>query len=114
MQLTAAAVWAALAASAELPDFYKSVDRVFWVVDDIDRTIAGWQKLGIIEIAAKPEAGETVRWTVARLGNVIVDFIQPLDDKSVFAQYRKKHGQGVMALIHRAPALRRWSRRRRA
>jgi catechol 2,3-dioxygenase-like lactoylglutathione lyase family enzyme len=97
-------LWAALAASAELPEFYKSVDRVFWVVDDIDRTVAGWQRLGIIEArAAKPEAGGTVHWTVARLGNIIVDFIQPLDDKSVFAQYRKKHGQGVMAIIHRAP-----------
>jgi catechol 2,3-dioxygenase-like lactoylglutathione lyase family enzyme len=93
----------ALAAPAELPDFYKSVDRVFWVVDDIDRTIAGWQRLGIIEIGASPNAGERVRWTVARLGNAIVDFIQPLDDKSVFAQYRKKHGQGVMALVHRCP-----------
>lgn len=97
-------IWAAPAASAELPDFYKSVDRIFWVVDDIDRTVAGWQKLGIIEIGAKPQAGEGVRWTVARLGNVVVDFIQPLDDKSVFARYRRKHGQGVMALIHRTPA----------
>ena len=34
-------LWAALAASAELPEFYKSVDRVFWVVDDIDRTTVG-------------------------------------------------------------------------
>jgi glyoxalase/bleomycin resistance protein/dioxygenase superfamily protein len=97
-------LWAAPSASAELPDFYKSVERVFWVVDDIDRTVAGWQKLGILEIGTKPEAGEGVRWTVARLGNVTVDFIQPLDDKSAFARYRKKHGQGVMALIHRAPA----------
>jgi catechol 2,3-dioxygenase-like lactoylglutathione lyase family enzyme len=44
-----------------------------------------------------------VRWTVARLGNIIVDFIQPLDDQSVFARYRKEHGQGVMALLHRTP-----------
>jgi hypothetical protein len=96
-------LWAATAASAELPDFYKSVDRVFWVVDDLGRTVAGWQKLGMIEIGAKPKSGEGVRWTVARLGNLAVDFIQPLEDKSVFARYRKNHGQGVMALIHRAP-----------
>jgi hypothetical protein len=37
------------AAAAELPNFYREVDRVFWVVDDIDLTIDGWQKLGIIE-----------------------------------------------------------------
>jgi hypothetical protein len=28
-------LWAAMASSPELPDFYKSVDRVFWVVDEI-------------------------------------------------------------------------------
>ena len=97
-------LWAATAAPAEFPDFYKSVDRVFWVVDDIDRTVAGWQELGMIEIGAKPKAGGHLRWTVARLGNVTVDFIQPLDAESVFARYRKNHGQGVMALIHRAPS----------
>jgi hypothetical protein len=98
-------LWAALGVAAELPDFYRGVDRVFWVVDDIDRTIGGWQKLGIIEITVQPTTRDTARWTVARLGNITVDFIQPLDDKSVFARFRKKHGQGVMALIHRAPAL---------
>src|SRR5450759_1114257 len=89
--------------SAELPDFYKSVDRVFWVVDDIDRTVAGGQKLGIIDVRPNPGAGPGVRWSIARLGDTVVDFIQPLDDKSPFAAYRKKHGQGIMALIHHAP-----------
>jgi hypothetical protein len=96
-------LFAGIAAASALPDFYKSVDRVFWVVDDIDRTVAGWQKLGIIQVGEQPQAGPAVRWTVARLGNVVVDFIQPLDEKSVFAQFRKKHGQGVMALIHQPP-----------
>jgi len=89
--------------AAELPDFYKSVDRVFWVVDDIDRTVAGWQKLGIIDVRPNPGAGPGVRWSIARLGDTVVDFIQPLDDKTPFGAYRKTHGQGIMALIHRAP-----------
>jgi catechol 2,3-dioxygenase-like lactoylglutathione lyase family enzyme len=89
--------------AAQLPDFYKNVDRVFWVVDDIDRTVAGWKKLGMIDVLPNPGAGRSVRWSVARLGDTTVDLIQPLDDKSAFAAYRKKHGQGVMALIHRAP-----------
>ena len=89
--------------AAGLPDFYKRVDRVFWVVDDMDRTVAGWEKLGMIETRTYPQPGAGVRWIVARFANIVVDFIQPLDDKSIFGQYRKKHGQGVMALIHRAP-----------
>ena len=89
--------------TAELPDFYKSVDRVFWVVDDIDRTVAGWQKVGMIDVRPYRDAGRSIRWSVARLGDMVVDFIQPLDNKTVFAAYRNRHGQGVMALIHRAP-----------
>jgi len=99
-------LWTALpgpASSTELPDFYKTADRVFWVVDDIDRTVAGWQKLGILQIESKPETRHGVRSIVVRLGNITVEFIQPLDDTSVFSRYRKQHGQGVMALVHSPP-----------
>lgn len=89
---------------AELPDFYKTVDRVVWVVDDIDSTIAGWKKLGMIDIGASGESEEDgVKWTVARVGNIIVDFVEPTSDDNVFGQFRSKHGQGVMALMHRVP-----------
>jgi catechol 2,3-dioxygenase-like lactoylglutathione lyase family enzyme len=90
---------------AELPDFYKSVDRVFWVVDDLDRTVAGWQKLGLIDVRPNRNADRSVRWSVARLGDTTVDLIQPLGEKTTFGAYRKKHGQGVMALIHMVPTL---------
>jgi len=89
--------------AAQLPAFYKHVDRVFWVVDDIDRTVAGWQKMGMIEARPNPGAAPNLRWSVARLGNIVVDFIQPLDDRTVFAAYKKRHGQGILALLHRAP-----------
>ena len=93
------------ATSAELPDFYKRVDRVFWVVDDIGRTAAGWQKLGILEMGATWESDEGVRWADARFGNTSVVLIQPLRAGNVYARYRAKHGQGVMALVHRAPTM---------
>jgi len=54
----------AAARAAELPDFYKRVDRLLWVVDDIDRSVAGWQKLGIVESAGTPRTGEGVRFAV--------------------------------------------------
>ena len=31
---------------AQVPEFYRSVDRVTWVVDDLDRVTAGWDKGG--------------------------------------------------------------------
>jgi len=95
---------AVVPALAELPAFYRHVDRILWVVDDIDRTTAGWQKVGMIEARAKPaDTLEGMRWSVARLGDVIVDLIQPTDDNPPFGQFRKKHGQGVFALLHRVP-----------
>ena len=96
---------AVVPALAELPEFYRHVDRVLWVVDDIDRTTAGWQKVGMIESRAnRSESGDNLRWSVARLGNVIVDLIQPFDEESPFGAFRKRHGQGVFALVHRVPA----------
>src|SRR4051812_24234437 len=96
---------AVVPALAELPEFYRHVDRVIWVVDDIERTTAGWQKLGMIQARANQTGAEdSFRWSVARLGNVIVDFIQPLNEESPFGEFRKRHGQGVFALAHRVPS----------
>ncbi|HVN80678.1 MAG TPA: hypothetical protein VMW38_16905, partial [Terriglobia bacterium] len=33
-------------AYAELPDFYRNVDRVVWVVKALDPIVQGWRKLG--------------------------------------------------------------------
>ena len=96
---------AVVPALAEMPEFYRHVDRVLWVVDDIDRTTAGWQKVGMIGVRAnRSESGDNLKWSVARLGNMIVDLIQPLDEESPFGEFRKRHGQGVFALVHRVPA----------
>ena len=100
-------LWFVLAVSAtavELPDFYRTVDRVFWVVDEIGRTAAGWQSLGILDVRARWESGG-VRWAEARFGDIDVAFLQPLQAGTVYARYREKHGQGMMALVHRVPTM---------
>ena len=33
-----------------LPDIYKSVHALTWVVRDVDKTVAGWQRLGFTDI----------------------------------------------------------------
>ena len=35
---------------AQLPDSYKTVDHVRWVVTDLDRVTSGWSRLGFKEI----------------------------------------------------------------
>jgi catechol 2,3-dioxygenase-like lactoylglutathione lyase family enzyme len=105
---------AVLPALGQLPDYYKSVDRIVWVADDLDRTLASWKKLGVVEAGAPHDVEgdilyrnklETMssRWTVGRFGDVVVDFIQPLGGKSASADFKHKHGAGIMALLHRVP-----------
>jgi len=99
-----------------LPDFYKKVDRVLWIVDDLDPVIAGWRALGFQSIEVMGEAAMTetymgrssdnrVRLAAARLGSATINWIQPLSADNAYAHYRSKHGNGVFSLVHRVPSL---------
>ncbi len=104
-----------LPAAAQLPDFYKRVDRVLWIVNDLDATVAGWDKLGVEargngDMYSEPEFRGTdteseYKWAVADFGNVTVDFIQPTEGNDAYGEFLKKHGSGIMALLHRVPTL---------
>jgi hypothetical protein len=95
---------AAVPAVTQLPEFYRRVDRIFWVVDDVEKTAAGWRKVGICETAARDSlTRDGARWSVVRLGDVVVDLIQPAAGNSVFRDFQQRRGQGVFALLHRAP-----------
>jgi methylmalonyl-CoA/ethylmalonyl-CoA epimerase len=103
----------ALPCAAELPDFYKRVDRVVWIVEDLDDAVAGWDKLGVEARVngmtyGEPEFRGTetdseYKWAVADFGNVTVDFIQPAEGDDAYAEFAKKHGSGIMALLHQVP-----------
>jgi hypothetical protein len=41
---------AAVPAAAQLPEFYRTVDRVVWVVGDADRVTEGWSKTGLPKV----------------------------------------------------------------
>lgn len=102
-KLVFALLAAVIPAAAQLPEFYRRVDRIFWVVDDLEGAAAGWRKVGIIEMAGGSHTRDGARWSVARLGDSVVDFIQPAGGNSVFRDYQKKRGQGIFALLHRPP-----------
>ena len=99
---------------AQTPEYYKSVDRVTWVVDDLERVIQGWEKLGMVRVARRDKLDLLVTFrgqvTNAKvlsasgfLGDVRVDWIQPSGGRDAFAEFQKKHGSGVFSLIHRVP-----------
>jgi hypothetical protein len=97
---------------AELPDAYKHVDRVLFVVEDVDGAVAGWKKVGAIDAA---NAGEyrlklqhrgkeqqaRLRWATANFAGVTADFVQPLTGDTAFSEFKKQHRAGVLSLIHR-------------
>ncbi len=97
----------ALPAAAQLPDFYKSVDRVIWVVKDLDAVAAGWEKAGFGPIE-KIDAG-TFRVAMTRLPNVEIDWIQP-QSKDAMSDFLARRGEGVFSLVHRVPSLEQMNR----
>jgi hypothetical protein len=99
--------------AAQVPEMYRSVDRITWIVDNLDRVALGWEKVGFIRIDKRQDAelpvtfrGRStrakVRMASGYLGDVRVDWIQPLDGTNAFAEYRQKHRMGVFSLVHRA------------
>lgn len=91
------------ATSAGLPDFYKNVDRVVWVVRDVRATAAAWEKAGWGPVEILDDAGGA-SLAIAKLPNVEIDWIQPLT-KDAMADFLERHGEGVFSLMHRVPSL---------
>src|SRR5258708_7835227 len=74
----------------QLPAYYKTVNRVTWVVENIDKARAAWEALGLSDIQEYPNVqltgqfrGELVTiyaWQITgHLGSLTVDMIQPAE-----------------------------------
>ncbi|MEA3462165.1 MAG: VOC family protein [Bacteroidota bacterium] len=96
--------------SADLPDGYKDVDQVLWVVSDVENTMANYKLLGFdqfmdlgtVEIKSWiTEQKSMARLVSANLGGAHVNWIQPLDGESIFQTFHEAHGDGAMSLVHR-------------
>lgn len=101
---------AGLLKSAELPDAYKDVDQVLWVVSDVETTMVKYMELGFDQfkdlgtVEVKSLTHETVsmaRLVCANLGGAHVNWIQPLNGESVFNDFLIAHGDAAMSLVHR-------------
>ena len=94
----------------EIPEHFKVVDQVLWVVEDIERVMSGWELLGFTEVidfdtvqATFSRSGiETlIKMAKANLGGAHVTWIQPVDEKSLFTVFHSDYGDGAMSLVHR-------------
>jgi catechol 2,3-dioxygenase-like lactoylglutathione lyase family enzyme len=102
--------------SAQLPAYYKTVNRVTWVVGNIDKVRAAWEALGLSDIQEYPNIqlvgqfrGQPVTvyaWQITgRLGNLTVDMIQPAEAQAnAYANYLGRHGDGILSIMHEVPS----------
>lgn len=105
----------ATSAFAQFPDFYKSVDRVTWVVKDLKPVVSGWEGLhaaardyGVFEHQAVFRGKSVTVKThaaVGRIGDLEVNWIQPLGGDNAYTEFLAKHGDGIFSLVHRVPTL---------
>jgi len=93
----------------KVPEQFKHVDQVIWVVDDLTKVIEKWKELGFKQIVILGNVTVTsqknnqfdVRMAVANLGGAHITWIQPISGNSVFSDFHDTYGDGAMSLVHK-------------
>ncbi len=97
---------------AQMPDYYKSVNSVTWLVQDIDAVKPGWISLGLSDIHEYRDVVLTGKyrdkpvkmwaWEITgHLGNVTVEMIQPAEGQlNAWNDFLGKHGDGIFSVVH--------------
>src|SRR5512133_2165106 len=99
----------ALPAAAELPSLYRRVASVHWVVRDLDRTLAGWTRLGVpvrdlgeVQMSGFRSGATRARMALGRIAEAEVVWIQPLGGENAFTESLARHGEGVFSVNYDA------------
>ena len=96
---------------AQLPEFYKRVNRVTWLVKALDHPLQGWAQLGLSDIREHGDltfegqySGKAVsikaRGATGSLGNLTVDMLQPGEGDNAFTAFLARHGDGIFSIVH--------------
>jgi Glyoxalase/Bleomycin resistance protein/Dioxygenase superfamily len=97
---------------AQMPGFYKTVNRVTWLVQNVDLAKQGWVPLGLTDIHEYPDVvftgqdhGKPVKmwaWEITgHLGNLTVEMIQPAEGQlNAWNGFLGKHGDGIFSIVH--------------
>ena len=95
----------------QLPEFYKRVNRVTWLVKSLDHPLEGWSQLGLSGIREHSDLtfegqyrGKAVsikaRGATGSLGNLTVDMLQPAEGDNAFTEFLARHGDGIFSIVH--------------
>jgi hypothetical protein len=97
---------------AEMPNYYKSVNRVVWLVQNVDLAKQGWIPLGLSDVHEYPDVvvtgqdhGKAVKmwaWEITgHLGNLTVEMVQPAEGQlNAWNDFLGKHGDGIFSIVH--------------
>jgi catechol 2,3-dioxygenase-like lactoylglutathione lyase family enzyme len=98
------------------PSIYRHVNHVGWVVRDSDSVVAYWEKLGLRNIRREAirtfptlscrgkRTAVSLKLTFASIGDTGIEWIQPLEGKSVFNEFLSEHGDGIHHLAFSVPS----------
>jgi methylmalonyl-CoA/ethylmalonyl-CoA epimerase len=95
---------------------YGHIVQVGWVVKDLDPVVDYWQKLGLknihrdgvrefpnVNYRGKKE-NLKMKMAFGDIGGVQIEWIQPVEGKSVYDEFLAKHGDGVHHLAYQMPS----------
>lgn len=100
----------------EMPAYYRSVNSVTWLVQNIDAVKPGWVSLGMSDIHEYPDVvltgkdhGKPVKmwaWEMTgHLGDLTVNMIQPAEGQlNSWNDFLGKHGDGIFSIVHEVPS----------
>lgn len=114
--LSLLALTLAVPSRAELPEMYRRVASVHWVVKGLGPVQAGWAKLGypaLQDMGEMTVAGSfrgqsgSARFRIAqsRIAGAEVVWIQPVEGESAFSDHLARRGEGVVSVNYAAPSL---------
>jgi len=96
---------------AQLPEFYKRVNRVTWLVKALDHPLQGWVQFGLSDIRERGDCtfegqyrGKAVsieaRGATGSLGDLTVDMLQPGEGDNAFTEFLASQGDGIFSIVH--------------
>ena len=102
-------------AGASDPTIYRHVSHLGWVVRDVDQTVAAWRALGVTDVRdggvqefpvvyRGKAVTARVKKAFAQFSNGIIQWIQPLNDGTAYADFLAHHGEGVQHVAFSVPS----------
>jgi hypothetical protein len=89
---------------------YRHVNSIIWVTKNVDPVVDYWKRLGLKKIErtgpvefpgciyrGKP-APSTLKYGYGHIGDVLVEWVQPVTGTNIYTDFLKRHGDGVVAL----------------